>query len=177
LEGVHAGFADLLFVYRHPLDSLLTNWVWWRTHLRESRWISGISEEYPDVNDLCADLDRNFSDFQAFAQGDPNFFAGEPGPRFLSFTEFVEETALHLRSATLPLRLEDFIEDSRREFTKIAGLLSPDLGLNGSSIAPPKTKPYRHWVVKERVPRFREFVDCLDGSTKRRIETIGYPAI
>ena len=34
LEAVRSGFADLIFVYRHPLDSLLTNWVWWRTYHR-----------------------------------------------------------------------------------------------------------------------------------------------
>jgi hypothetical protein len=29
LEAIRSGFADLIFVYRHPLDSLLTNWIWW----------------------------------------------------------------------------------------------------------------------------------------------------
>ena len=42
LEAVNSGFADLIFVYRHPLDSLLTNWVWWRTKLRDGRMIRGI---------------------------------------------------------------------------------------------------------------------------------------
>ena len=37
LEAVRSGFADLIFVYRHPLDSLLTNWVWWRTYIRDNR--------------------------------------------------------------------------------------------------------------------------------------------
>src|SRR5271165_1273214 len=46
LGAVKAGFADLIFVYRHPLDSLLTNWVWWRSYLRENRMIPGISEVY-----------------------------------------------------------------------------------------------------------------------------------
>src|SRR5580692_3277644 len=101
LEAVSSGIADLIFVYRHPLDSLLTNWIWWRTYLRENRWTPGISKTYLNVDDLCADLDRNFFDFQAFAQGDPDYFAGEPGPRFLSFAEFVEETEIHFRSATL----------------------------------------------------------------------------
>jgi hypothetical protein len=177
VEAVGAGFADLIFVYRHPLDSLLTNWVWWRTYLRENRWISGISTVYPNMDDLCADLDRNFFDFQAFAQGDPNFFAGEPGPRFLSFAEFVEETEIHLRSATLPLRLEDFSADPGKEFSKIAELMSVDLDLSGSGIASPKTKPYRHLTVQEKVPRFQKFIAGLDEGTKRRIETIGYPTI
>ena len=36
LEAVRSGFADLIFIYRHPLDSLLTNWIWWRTYLRDN---------------------------------------------------------------------------------------------------------------------------------------------
>src|SRR5271157_4578968 len=108
LEAVRSGFADLIFVHRHPLDSLLTNWVWWRTNLSSGRMILGISEVYGNTDDLCADLEQNFSEFEAFAAGDPKFFASAPGPPFLSFAEFVEETELFRQSATLTLRLEDF---------------------------------------------------------------------
>jgi hypothetical protein len=47
LEAVKSGIADSIFVYRHPLDSLLTNWIWWRTHIRDTTMIKGISEVYP----------------------------------------------------------------------------------------------------------------------------------
>ena len=130
LEAVRSGFADLIFVYRHPLDSLLTNWIWWRTYNRDNRAISGISEVYKNTDDLCADVEQNFSEFKAFAEGDPNFFAAEPGPRFLSFPEFVEETELHLQSATLTLRLEDFMIDPFKEFSKIVEVMSVDLDLS-----------------------------------------------
>jgi len=174
LEAVRSGFADTIFVYRHPLDSLLTNWIWWRTYMRENRWISGVSQVYKDTEELCSDLDRNYPDFKAFAEGDPEFYAGLPGPRFLSFPEFVEETELHIQAATLALRLEDFMSDPRKEFSKIAAVMSVDLDLSRLSIAPPRTKPYGHLAVKDKVPRFKNFVDGLDVETKRRIEKIGY---
>src|SRR5580698_1436521 len=85
LEAARSGFADLIFVYRHPLDSLLTNWVWWRIYILDNGRISGISQVYRNTDDLCADLEQNFSDFQAFALGDAEFFAASPGPRFLTF--------------------------------------------------------------------------------------------
>ncbi len=173
LEAVRSGFANLLFVYRHPLDSLLTNWIWWRTYIRDNRSISGISQVYKNRNDLCADLDENFAEFKAFAEGDPEFFAGVPGPRFLSFQEFVEETELHLRSATLTLRLEDFMIDPFKEFSKIAGALAVDLHLSRLGVAPPRTKPYGYLTVKDKVPRFRDFINDL-RETKTRIERIGY---
>ena len=75
MEAVRSGFADLIFVYRHPLDSLLTNWVWWRTVHSREQVDSGISQVYKNTDDLCADLEQNFLEFKAFAEGDPDFFA------------------------------------------------------------------------------------------------------
>jgi hypothetical protein len=175
LEAVRSEFADLIFVYRHPLDSLLTNWVWWRLICRNKKApFAGISEVYKNTDDLCADLEQTFCDFKAFAEGDPSFFAAEGGPPFLSFVEFVEETELFLQSATLTLRLEDFVIDPLKEFSKIVEVMSVDLDLSRLRIAPPKTKPYRYLAVKEKVSQFRNFINELDAETKRRIEKIGY---
>jgi len=56
LETVRSRFADLIFVYRHPLDSLLTNWVWWRRYIRDIGVKSTyISDFYKNTDDLCAD--------------------------------------------------------------------------------------------------------------------------
>jgi hypothetical protein len=163
LDAVRSRFADLIFIYRHPLDSLLTNWIWWRIYLRDNWMVPGISKMYKNRDDLSADLEQNFSEFKAFAAGDPDFYTSLPGPRFLSFPEFVEETELFLESATLTLRLEDFVIDPAK-----------DLDLSRLCLAPPITKPYGYLAVKEKVPRFRDFINELDAETKRRIEKIGY---
>ena len=173
LESVRLGFADLIFVYRHPLDSLLTNWIFWRTYARENRSIWGVSQVYQSTDALCAELEHNFAEFKAFAEGDPNFFA-KPGTRFLSFAEFVEETDLHLRAATLTLRLEDFMLDPFKEFCKIVGVMSLDPDSIRLPVNPPATKPHRYLAVKEKAPQFRRFIDDLDAQTKRRIEEMGY---
>ncbi len=176
LEAVTAGVADLIFIYRHPLDSLLTNWVYWRTSIRDSkgRGIVGILRAYKNTGELCADLERNFLEFRAFAEGNPNFFAMAPGTRFLSFREFVEETELYLQSPALKLRLEDFMIDPLSEFSKIVEVMSVDLDLSRVSLTPPRAKPYNFLAVKEKVARFREFISGLDIETKARIERIGY---
>jgi hypothetical protein len=176
LEAVAAGFADLIFIYRHPLDSLLTNWVWWRTYMREHACIAGISQVYKNTDDLCADLQNNFAEFKSFAEGDPAFFAGtERGPRFLSFAEFVEETDLYLQSAaTLTLRMEDFKIDPLREFSKILKVMSIEPDSNQLSVDPPRSKMHGHLVVKDKVPAFRSFMDGLNAETKRRIGKLGY---
>jgi hypothetical protein len=92
----------------------------------------------------------------------------------LSFPEFVEETELFLPSATLALRLEDFMTDPLKEFSKIARVMSVDLDLSRLRVASPRTKPYGYLAVKEKVPRFRSFIDGLNAETKRRIKKIGY---
>jgi hypothetical protein len=174
LEAVRSGFADLIFVYRHPLDSLLTNWIWWRTFIRERKMIAGIWQVYKSTDDLCAVLDENFLEFEAFASADPEFFATVPRPRFLSFPEFVEETELHIQSATLALRLEDFAIDPVREFSKIAKVMSVDLDLSRLQVARPRAKPYGYLALQEKVPRFKTFINGLDAQTKGRIERTGY---
>jgi len=182
-ESVRSRFADLIFIYRHPLDTLLSGWVWWRTYVGDGKLVYGISDVYKNRDGLSADLEQNFSEFELFAAGDPDFFAAVPHPRFLaavpgqrllSFPEFVEETELYLQSATLALRLEDFIADPVKEFSKIVEVMSVDLDVSRLSIARPRTAPYGYLAVKEKVPRFRKFVNELDAETKIRIEKSGY---
>lgn len=173
-EAVKVRFADSIFVYRHPLDSLLTNWVYWRNYVRDNREVCGISEVYESSDDLCADLDRNFFEFRAFAEGYSDFYAGLSGPRFLSFSEYVEESALHYQSASLALRLEDFMVDPVKDFSRIVELISADVDPSGLVIAPPRSKPYGYLAVREKVPRFRNLIDRLDVDTRRRIDKLGY---
>jgi hypothetical protein len=176
-EAVQVRFADSVFIYRHPLDSLLTNWVYWRNYVRENRSVCGIFEVYESTDDLCADLDRNFFEFRAFAEGYSDFYAGLMGPRFLSFSEFVEETALHHQSASLKLRLEDFMADPLREFSKIVDLMSADCDLGRALIPPPRSKLYGHLAVQAKVPRFKTFIERLNLDTRRRIEKLGYSLV
>lgn len=172
LEAVRSGLADLIFVYRHPLDCLLTNWVWWRNLFRLERYDSAISGDYKNTDEFCADLLENFSEFKAFAEGDPLFFWVVSGPRFLTFPEFVEETELYIQSATLALRLEDFTIDASKEFSKIAELMFLDIDPRSLRLVPPRAEPFRHLVVRNKVPPFRDFIQRLDEQTKKRVNKI-----
>lgn len=174
LQAVKSGFADLIFVYRHPLDSLLTNWIWWRNYIHRGSMVSGISEIYQSTDHFCADLDKSFSEFETFAQGDPAFFASSMGPPFLSFHDYVEETELFIKSASLSLRMEEFAINPLKEFSKLLGVMSIDFDSRRVRVAPPEARAFRCLEVKERVSRFRDFIARLDAGTKERIERIGY---
>ena len=142
--------------------------------MRQRTMIRGLSFFYENRDNLCADLEQNFSEFEAFAAGDPSFYRRLKGLRFLSFREFVEETELHLASASLPLRLEDFIIDPAREFSKIAELMSVKFDSTRFCGFRPRTKPYGYLAAEANVPQFRRFIAELDDLTKRRIEKSGY---
>lgn len=176
LQSVRSGFAEVIFIYRHPLDSLLTNWVWWRTYMRDRRMISGISQVYQHVDELCAALDENFLEFKLFAEGDPAFFAALPGPPFLSFAQFVDETTLFLQTVSLSLRLEDFSADPRREFSKVARIVGADLDVSQMNLAPPRSKPYGHRIVAQQVGKFSAFIEGMDAHTRWQLEQMGYGA-
>lgn len=173
LQSVSSGFADLIFIYRHPLDSLLSNWIFLRTSMQKGYGLV-IAQSHARTEDLCSVLEQNFAEFEAFATGDASFTATIPGPRFLSFAEFVEETTLFIECATLSLRLEDFIRDPLAEFAKIVRVMSVDLDVSGLTLPRPQTPLYRYRAVAERVPQFQAFIDGLDAETRRRIETMGY---
>ena len=64
--------------------------------------------------------------------------------------------------------------DPVKEFSKIVEVMSVDVDLSHLRVATPRTKPYGYLAVKEKVPRFRDFINDLDAETKRRIEKIGY---
>ena len=176
-EAVKARIADVIFVYRHPLDALLSNWVWWESVLRDHKFVWGINTTFKSTDDFCDDLERSFADFKAFAEGDPVFFASSPGPPFLSFRQYVEETELYLQSPALPIRFEDCFVDPSKEFAKVARVMSVDLDLSRAQVLPPRTERYRYLAVREKVPRFRDYVDGLDAETRRRIEKIGYNVV
>jgi hypothetical protein len=158
----------VIFIYRHPLDSLLTNWIWWRTYLRDNKRIPGISLVYKSTDDFCAELEGNFPEFKAFAEGAPDFFAAMPGPPFLSFPEFVQETEMHLQSATLTLRLEDFTIDPRGEFFKIVEVMSVNPESACWSVAPPRAKPFWAFGCWRKGPSIQELYQwtrCRDQKT------------
>jgi hypothetical protein len=174
IQAARSRTADLIFIYRHPVDSLLTNWIWGLQMDGGSTNPAYVSQIYKNIDDLCAYLQQNFSNFRAFAEGDPLWFKGGRAPRFLSFQEFVEETELFRQVATLALRLEDFTVDPGKEFAKIVEVISANGDSSYSRIDPPKAKPYKFLAVRKKVPEFSDFLDGLSAETKKSIESCGY---
>ena len=179
VASVRSGAGKMIFIYRHPLDSLLTNWVWWRSHVRAGagRQEQGavISNSFRSLNALCETVEREWASFEAFAMGDPAFFAELPGARFLSFAEYVEESVLLFEQATLPLQLEGFTTNPYAAFLRVIDVISPGTRLNCTMyIRRPESKPGTHLFVMKNVPRFNEFVNRISPETRRLMLKLGY---
>jgi len=179
VESVRSGAGRMIFIYRHPLDSLLTNWVWWRSNVRAGatgpEHGAFISSSFKSLDALCEIVEQEWASFEAFAMGDPAFFADVPGACFLSFAEFVEESVLLFEQATLRLPFEAFMTNPYAAFVKVIDVISPEMRLSCTShIARPQSKPGTHLFVMKSVPRFNEFVNGIGTETKRLMLKLGY---
>jgi hypothetical protein len=179
VESVRSGAGKMIFIYRHPLDSLLTNWVWWRSYLRAGSIATEhgafISSSFKSLDALCEIVEQEWANFETFAAGDPAFFTDMPGARFLSFAEFVEESVLLFEQATLRLPLEAFMANPYAAFVKVIDVISPEMRLSCSlHIRRPQSKPGAHLFVMKSVPRFNEFVRSISPETKRLMLKLGY---
>ena len=179
VASVRSGAGKMIFIYRHPLDSLLTNWVWWRSHVRAGaggpEHGAVISNSFRSLAALCETVEREWSSFEAFAMGDPAFFAALPGARFLSFSEYVEESVALFEQATLRLPLESFTTNPYAAFLKVIDVISPGMRPSCTMyIRRPESKPGTHLVVMKNVPRFNEFVNGINPETKRLMLKLGY---
>ena len=113
MEAVRSRYADLIFIYRHPLDSLLSNWIWWRIVYSRQQRACYISQVYKNTDDLCADVDLNFLEFEAFAEGDPDFYAAVPAKPVNSEDQLVPKARDFWLSRNL-LRKLSFISNPPR---------------------------------------------------------------
>jgi hypothetical protein len=179
VASVRSGAGKMIFIYRHPLDSLLTNWVWWRSYVRATAGGPEpggfISNSFHRLDELCATIEREWASFEAFAMGDSAFFADLPGARFLSFAEFVEESVLLFEQATLRLPFEAFMTNPYAAFLKVIDVISPEMRLSYKMhIRRPRSHPGTHLFVMKNVPCFNEFVNSVNPETKRLMLKLGY---
>jgi hypothetical protein len=179
VESVRSGAGKMIFIYRHPLDSLLTNWVWWRSYLQAGAITTDrgafISSSFKSLDALCEIVEQEWPNFEAFAAGDPAFSTDVSGARFLSFAEFVEESVLLFEQATLRLPLEAFMTNPYAAFVKVIDVISPELRLSYNlHIRRPQSKPGAHLFVMKGVPRFNDFVNSISPETKRLMLKLGY---
>jgi hypothetical protein len=90
------GFHCILFVTRHPVDSLFSNWAWWRRFCDTGiQHQGGVKEVFGGNRGLIEDIRSNLPAFLKFmAEGRvpslPNDLA--EGNRFLSFEQMLDES-------------------------------------------------------------------------------------
>jgi hypothetical protein len=179
LDRAAADLISLIFIYRHPLDSLLSNWAWIRRFLRHEAPTTGIAQAYKSEEDFHRDLDDNFDEFSLFCDGSADFArivtGSEINWRFLSLREYIHETEVFIGGANVQsFRFEDFKADAAAEFKRLVSILAPDLPPEIGNPVAPRALSSRYRSARENVGAFRSFMDSLPTDITKRIMALGY---
>lgn len=169
--------ANLIVVIRHPLDALISNWIWWREFSERKLLIRGIIEIEKDGKNFCEILNQNFDDFVLFATSAVDFVLAHPGMghQFLSFEEFLDETLAYIRSPNVHIfRLEDFLVDLRGQHRRLLEIVAPDYCESYATPPLPLVTSSRYKAALENVPRFKHWLDSLPAVVLKKIKEIGY---
>lgn len=128
LKLAEEGQAEIIFIHRHPLDSLLTNWTWWREFLAKKKMISGIVAKYPNNEEFFKDVASNFHELTLFADGSRDFMRlySEEQTNFFSLHQFIVETAAFVNHKHVhSFRFEDFISEPNEQFSRLLKIIDP----------------------------------------------------
>ncbi|MCW5701031.1 MAG: hypothetical protein KIT82_00385 [Bradyrhizobium sp.] len=177
LKLAEEGAADIIFIHRHPLDSLLTNWTWWREFLAKKKMISGIVGKYSTQEEFFKDVANNFDELALFADGSKDFMRlySEEHTHFFSLRQFVVETAAFVNHESVhSFRFEDFISEPNEQFSRIMRIIDP-LAISGKIDVPkPRAEKNRYIEVCKHVPAFKNLVESLPRDVKLQINELGY---
>jgi len=179
LERAAAGLINLVFIYRHPLDSLLSNWVWFRL-LHRKLTPGGIAGgAYASEEAFHRDLNDNLYEFSQFCGGSKDFIRITTGsdttPNFMSLLEFIHETEVFVTNPNVHcFRFEDFKSDAAREFKRLVSILAPDLTPKSDNVPLPRSLSNRYELAKGNVSPFQVFTASLPIDITKRINALGY---
>jgi len=151
-----ARLINLVFIYRHPLDSLLTNWAWFREYLRNQKMTSGIAGAYKSEEEFQRTLNDNIHEFFLFCGGSKDFARSLAGAdvdwSFLSLLEFIHETEVFVSHPNVNcFRFEDFKSNPAKEFQRLVSIVAPDLSPESGKVFAPRSLTSRYQsATKER---------------------------
>jgi hypothetical protein len=179
LDRAAARLINLIFIYRHPLESLLTNWVWFRHFHQFKKMTSGIEDVYKSKEDFHRDLNDNIYEFSLFCGGSKDFGRITAGKEvtltFLSLLEFIDETEAFIGNPNVHcFRFEEFGSNAVGEVTRLISIMAPDLTPKFDNVTVPRSLPGRYESSKENSPSFRALMKTLPTEIAKRIIAMGY---
>jgi hypothetical protein len=129
LGPLHDGYHRILFVLRHPVDSLFSNWAWWRRFCETGVQHKGaVKEVFGGNPGLIDDIRAHIPAFLSFmAEGCVPSKPGGPAEhlRFLSFEQMLEESLAWMDvPGVVSLRFEEVHAHLDSVSDTLTGLLS-----------------------------------------------------
>lgn len=116
IRPLHDGFHNIVFVRRHPVDSLFSNWAWWRRFCDTGIPHGGaVKEVFGGNQGLIEDIRSNIPAFLKFmTEGCVPSRQNDPAERsvFLSFEQMLDETLAWMDvPGVVPISFEDIHEN------------------------------------------------------------------
>lgn len=179
VEPLHQGYHDILFVLRHPFDSLFSNWAWWRkyseTGVPHKDAVGGV---FGGNSGLVQDIRRNRDAFIAFmTQGRVPFSSkvNSTNDHFLSFDAMLDESLLwSVVDNIKSIRFEQLHQDLAVASAVIGPMI---FGSTRSEfiLTPPKSKPFNFRSVFRECPDIEFLVKshCTPESVDK-MNALGY---
>lgn len=163
--------VTLISVVRHPVDCLISNWIWFFNLLKDNTPYTSIANSaFSEDSTLAEFISTHISSLEQFANGSTLEHVFEfldydnchdhrlRGPCFLSFSTLLEEMKVGSNLAHFTFEFESFshsLSSSLSQFYSSLGL-DPNL-IDTSFIQPPKAQAYRYkslLILSEPLKRF-----------------------
>ena len=174
---------NLIFLYRHPLNSFVSQWAFQHNLSLGKMPAFGISDLYESIEDFYRDLNDNIYEFSLFCGGSKDFIRITQGPAVrtaggtagLSLLEFIHETEAFISNPNVHcFRFEDFVRGPAAEFKRFISIVAPDLTPKFDNVPLPRAVSSRYQSAKENVSSFRALISSLPTEITKRIEAMGY---
>ena len=131
IEPLANGCHQMIFMLRHPLDSLFSNYFWWQhCILINSAHSLGISSVYRGLDEFIEKIESDIVSFCHFVETGEITKNNNGFGKFLSLNEFIYETFLWSQVPSMNVfKFEDFLDDYLGQIEKLEILLSPNCRL------------------------------------------------
>jgi hypothetical protein len=179
ISPLRQGHHNILFILRHPFDSLFSNWAWWRRYC-ESRvpHKDALIGVFGGNDGIAEDIRFHRDAFAAFlTEGKVPVFDSQPCPedRFLSLEAMLEESMLWLEiQEVTTLHFEQLHQDLGLVTQKIRQIIFPS-GASEFSMKVPNSKPYNFRTIFQEHPDIKLLVKSFcSKDIIEKIRILGY---
>lgn len=168
LESYKKREINIIMIYRHPLDSLITNFVWFF----DFSYRRVVTNRFDSIEELRAFLHANLSAFKVFVENGKT----PSGVIWVRFKDFLDELIYFRGKIDCQFRYENFFDDKHQELERFyCSLGANKQELSFSKIALPRSHPFRYRaLIGGRSDRLAHYLLDIEAYFGGELGSLGY---